>query len=178
MVPLFRAVLSSAFGNVVPLYFWSSREGSSTAPSHPLRAVAVYPRRPKFSRDGVGPIMKINKEVASAAAEFRSRGIPTFAAFPRARSAFDLAQGAPFLWFAFSGCGEEEDVEIPMDSALPTWLEGPLTEEAVRRIATQESVPRSWEDVLKAIRDVSHAVTQGSHWRFGVTYKPVYFLNW
>ena len=187
LVPRFRQTLAADFRFTLAFYFWASREGSSASRSvcapERVRLVAVYPRRPKLGVNRGTPVMKVNAELFRCAAEFRRVGVPVFAGFPLVRSVFEFSGDVEFLWFALLGDETEGDIEVEMrtitsDQSSTPSLQGPLSDQDVCRLFTQESEPMPWDRAIEAINRVRRQEADNGLWPLGRGYKPVYFLAW
>jgi len=148
-----------------------------------VRLAAVYPRRPKLGVNRGTPIMKVNAELFRCAAEFRRVGVPVFAGFPLVRSVFEFSGDVEFLWFALLGDETEGDIEVEMrtitsDQSSTPSLQGPLSDQDVCRLFTQESEPMPWDRAIEAINRVRRQEADNGLWPLGRGYKPVYFLAW
>jgi len=87
LVPAITKVLRAEYSTIVPLYFWLSREGGlharETHEGSPFRAVALFPRRPKFELGKHRRIyVTINESLKESALVLRNRGIPSLVGCP------------------------------------------------------------------------------------------------
>lgn len=186
VVPRFKDLLQARFSNVLPMFFWSTREGNATSRASNsgglVRLCALFPRRPKLggSRE---VMMKVNMEVLEMARELQVDGVPTFAGIPIVRSLFDCAEEFPCCWFHLTASGLLSDCEVNCEQGTPPQMDGvvrgPCQHDEVIRLVESQSRRRSWEATIETIRD---ARSRGEYRRFrpmfGQWYKPVYFLFW
>lgn len=183
IVPRFRKILETKFAFALPIYFWSTREGSqfSLIANAPLqgRLCAVFARRPKFHAS-MHANMKINAEVFDEAARLRALGIPTFAGMPEISSMLDLAGNFKCLWFSIRGMDE-----VPSDLYLTTdtttdpddRVLGPLNQEQICDLVWDRCNEMSWKDAVNCMREIrTSSKASYSRFVFGATYKPVYFF--
>ena len=184
LIPKLTALLSNTFSNVVPLYFWLSREGSRLAQSihgrDEFRAVALFPRRPKRKEGANNQIfMTVNESVITAAIALKSHGIPSIGGCPLISSFWMLSPQAPCVFVGLSEmtasrytfdarCGDvtPDDMILRSDSDL-------------MRFVVDHTRKLDLEELVLAVResrpsfDVQHRY--GSH-MFSTGYKPVLFL--
>ena len=116
LVPDLVRRLMPEFPDIVPLFFWASREGNTTAQwsmeGVPVRIVTAFPRRPKILPDRSNRIlMKLNGQLFNYASESSGRGIPVIAGVPLVTSLPTLRLNARCCWF-----------EIPIIASYPNSL--------------------------------------------------------
>lgn len=95
IAPQISAVLKHKFSKVIPIYYWSTREGSSISSKihteQKLQIMAVFPRRPKLEKNNTELIYgKINDSIIEFSGVAKSFGIPTIFCFPVITSFFDI----------------------------------------------------------------------------------------
>jgi hypothetical protein len=189
LVPWMRRILTPTFPASLAFYYWALREGSIQSREamcpEPVRLIAVYPRRPKPYGDPRNPIMKINYELFSSAAKFRSVGVPVFVAGPLISSIFELANGTDFLCYLLRGDDEDVgDMEVQMRTPLmanasdDSPVIGPLTGEDICRIAMTNTAPVQWERAIEMINEFRRMDRIHNMWPFVHGYKPLYFALW
>ena len=193
LVPLLTQLFSAHKQNLIPLYFWKSREGSSISkrcdPNTPIRLLAMYARRPKIcdpEQDYIS--VKINDILFERAYYLKENGIPTIVGVPRVSSIMDLYIGCPCSWFTL--CPDRDfksDVEFKIDIKsnkcdieLPTDIRGPLEHVELLSLFAKGEYLRSWQDAIGILR--AEGLDYGSYgnsiyWRMGRLYKPVYFIS-
>ena len=96
LIPDLRRRLSPRYRNIVPIYFWSSREGNvrmlEKLRPMPVRLLTAFARRPKVDKRHPGTIyLKVNKELVEYAHASEPLGLPVIAGIPLVSSVFDLA---------------------------------------------------------------------------------------
>jgi hypothetical protein len=192
LVPTLARLLSNEETDVVPLYFWKSREGSAISKrcgrDAPLRLVAMFARRPKVDDpDDRRILVKLNDVIFERAYQLARLRVPTFAGVPRVSSITNLRRTGPCSWFCLHSKGSSvKDVEFYLnvesgrcETALPSTVEGPLEDERIVRLAYDEAAPMSWEDAIEAMRGESGSPERDERrvyrW-WGETYKPVYLI--
>src|SRR3989304_7928625 len=95
IAPQIGAVLKHKFSKVIPIYYWSTREGSSISSKihkdQKLQIMAVFPRRPKLEKNNSELIYgKINDSIIEFSGVAKSFGIPPIFCFPVITSLFDI----------------------------------------------------------------------------------------
>ena len=126
--------------------------------------------------------MKVNAELFRSAAEFRRVGVPVLAGFPLVTTVFDFSDDVEFRWFTLRGDENEGDIEVETraitnQSGSPL-LQGPLSDQDICRLVTQESEPMPWNMTIEYINHVRRQEADNGLWALGRGYKPVYFLAW
>lgn len=122
------AHLADCFPRVIPMCFWSTREGARIAEEsmggHRVRVVAAFARRPKVLRSGQPSILvKINAQLFVGAAEGSEFGIPVLAGVPLVASLSDFTIGVPCSWFYIApNSPDRNDYEffLPVSGQAPT----------------------------------------------------------
>jgi hypothetical protein len=180
LVPQFIHALENRFSEIIPIYFWRTREGSNIAKAsfrfRSVKLVAMYPRRPKIAsiREEIFEI-KFNQILFTRCQHLVGLGIPVFAGVPNAFSIEQLTSQCPCIWFQIKPSGSEsiyraQDDEIIDDDNIQQ-IEPPL----ISNIVATEAVSRSWEDALSVM--VGMSLQSGVRGLFmGDNYKPVYFI--
>ncbi len=188
LVPDFVAKLSGRFPSIVPLYFWSTREGSRIGRGSlcrwPVKIVAAFARRPKVSQPGDDSIIvKINAvlfDVAHTAAEI---GVPVFAGVPLVSDLVSYSIGIQCSWFHVTSVPEQNvDRKFrlslngqPQCAEFPQGIAGPLSENSLVNIADSESHELDWMSALEAMRRIK-SVGGFRHPIFGGGYRPFFLL--
>lgn len=191
IVPKLLRSLSEHFGNVIPLFFWKSREGNRTSLAihggSRVRLIALFARRPKLSEDSGLIWGKINSEVRDFAYEAAQIGVLTIAGFVPANTLFDLGQPiAPFwipLWESANPENCEEDMFFVDTSQQDPLLIGAdlkpypvvsLTD--ICEAANERCREMDWGRAIVAMSELRQNLHgHGFHsWLGG--YKPVYFV--
>ena len=188
LVPDLIAHIRERFPHVVPVYFWSTREGArvgfESMGSHPVRVMAAYARRPKVLHPGDDRILvKINSLLfggARAGAEF---GIPVLAGVPLVNSLSDFSLGVPCSWFHLAptsqGVADSEFLlsvseQSPM-STSQEGISGPLTPKDIVEIAESQCHQLDWMDAAEGMRCVKRA--EGAYaGPFGAGYRPFFLV--
>jgi len=192
LVHLLIQLFSAHKQNLIPLYFWKSREGSSISkrcdPDTPIRLLAMYARRPKiYAPDQDYILVKINDILFERAYYLKENGIPTIVGVPRVSSITHLHIGCPCSWFNL--CPDrsfKSDVEFTIDIksnkcdiALPPSIQGPLEDVELLSLFNKGTHLPSWQDaiqILRAERLDDRFYGNSFYWRMGI-YKPVYFIS-
>jgi len=193
LIPLLTQLFSSHKQNLIPLYFWKSREGSSISkrcdPNILIRLLPMYARRPKVCEPGQNYILvKINSILFERACYLKENGIPTIIGVPRVSSIMNLHIGCPCSWFKL--CPDKNftsDMEFSIDIKsnkcsikMPPNIQGPLKDEELLTVFNESILLPSWQDAIQILR--AEGLDYGSYgnsiyWRMGRLYKPVYFIS-
>ena len=189
LVPNFIAHVAGHFPRVIPMYFWSTREGSRIADEsmggQRVRAVAAYARRPKvFGSDQCNILVKINTAVFAAASEGSKFGIPVFAGVPLVTSLSDFSIGVPCCWFHLGPTSpEKNDYEflIPLSvqasmSTLDPSISGPLTREQIIDVVKSQSREILWEEAVVGMRTIRKSGRQYAASPFAMGYRPFFLV--
>ncbi len=190
LVPALAQIFSSRGCDLVPLYFWKTREGSSVSrrcePAMPVQVFAMYARRPKVVVPGQDHILvKFNDLLFQRAGYLRDNGIPTIAGVPLVSSIMDFRIVCLCSWFSLSPAGpSQSDFECVIDiksnqcnTALPSSLQGPWNDEEILRFVSAEARPMLWQKAIEVLRGnaFDQQYAHRFYWRWP-TYKPVYLV--
>lgn len=184
LVPRTAEVFSSYATVVVPIYFWSTREGSRLGEEgikySQVRVIAIFARRPKVSASHADIIMaKLNRELFVYAREARALGIPTLAGMPLISSLDQLRINCPCVWFRLlDDC--ENDIEIPMslegeplETTVLSHVDGPTQLDTLADDAVSAAAVSEWTEVIANLRFLKRVMRHGIH--FG-GYNPFHLL--
>jgi len=179
VVPRFRAIIEKRFSSALPMYFWSSREGTARDAHVGVqgRLCALFARRPKDPTP-THVIMKVNAEVFDDAVRLRKLGIPTFVGMPEVVSFLELAGEFECAWFSLRAT-EDAQSDFYFTSAAPVEpdfrVRGPLNEEEICGIVQDECRDVTWAEAVGCMSEVRRSAAPG-RFIFGPSYKPVYFF--
>jgi len=180
--------LMSPRWNVIPLFFWRSREGSTISKmcdrGEQIRVMAVYARRPKLSSPGDDAIiMKVNDHVFSRANYLTMQGIPVFCGVPLVSRVLDFRMDSPCAWFYLASKNTYIDEELLLDvktGAVRSRTDGssiePVDEHRIASIIEKSISPMKLSD---AIQKLNFKEGEGLRVRFppfGGIYKPAYLF--
>ena len=192
LIPLLTQLFSAHKQNLIPLYFWKTREGSSISKrcdhNTPIRLLAMYARRPKIcDPDQDYILVKINDILFERAYYLKESGIPTIVGVPRVSSIMDLHIGCPCSWFNL--CPDrnfKSDLEFMIDIKsnkcdikLPRSIQGPLKDEELLSLFNKGTFLPSWQDAIQILRGEwldNRFYGNSFYWPMGI-YKPVYFIS-
>ena len=124
LVPKLIYILKRYFSKSIPLYFLSTREGSSISrachPLQPVKIISVFARRPKITTPNQFSVeVKFNLSLFETAQRLMPLGIPTFAGVPLASSIFDLSLETDCAWFEIAGNNNDDIVcEVSLDNKI------------------------------------------------------------
>lgn len=186
LVPQISSLMAKRFSKVVPIYYWSSREGSSISYAcgyQPVSVISVFARRPKITPPYQPHIeVKFNETIFETAAQADSLGIPTFAGVPLASSLQDLTLDAKCAWFELTGNNEDVIYKVSLDGEMisrssdSAAVDGPLSEEELLSRVTKKYREKDWYQALDNVRELRRGAPERRYW-FGVGgYRPFYLL--
>lgn len=178
LVPQFANILSLEYQHVIPIYFWSTREGSNLSKSNfhnkKVKVVAMYPRRPKIDPLYPGKILAtINHEIYQRTEYLESKGIPTFAGVPLIESMDEISLSSKCGWFNLSS-GEEK--------MYMTKETGGISTELIVNLVEKNAKQMDWVDAIEVLKNNKDSINDGTRtiyirrYMFGDRYKPVYFI--
>lgn len=188
LVPDLVAHLGEQFPHVIPVYFWSTREGArvglESMGNRTVRVVGAYARRPKVIHPGDDRILvKVNDLLFSAAREGAGFGIPIFAGVPLVNSLSDFSLGVRCSWFhlastAQAAADSEFLLPISEQSPMPTLrdgISGPLTPTEIVEIAESQCRELHWMEAAEGMRCVKRP--EGRYTGpFGGGYRPFFLV--
>jgi|ERR1700741_395036 len=163
--------LSPAFPDLLPMFFWATREGNRTAIESMrnlnFRLLTCFARRPKvaqFVNEHI--LMKVNPELKQYYQACRPLGIPVVAGLPMIRSLSSLRLTSVCNWFSLADfdCVDQEEfyVVVAKDGTATLFesddkLAVPLTTMKIENLLRQ-SPKLSWDEVVRSLRDVRRMV--------------------
>jgi len=187
LVPDLVRRLAPDFLEVIPIFFWATREGNSTAAmtmfETSVRILSAFARRPKiWGEDRI--MMKINPELVQYSRVSADAGIPVLAGVPLVSALSQLRLFSKCSWFelsAWHGTSVEPYVEVMLDgkgvseqcagNQLPT----PLCDKRIREIAGRSRVI-SWAIAVATIREIRRQQSEYTHYPFFGGYKPFHLV--
>ena len=192
LVPAALQVFSETGEQVLPLYFWATREGSRISREcgsgeEEVRLVAVYPRRPKVIQPNQDHVyVKFNLSLFETAKFAQTLDVPVFAGVPLASSILDLSPKTLVAWFHL------EPKEKPIrDEVVRVALHGKdedtdsssmvkrIGEEELLDLALNRSRTQDWDACLNQMKEVRRYVrvsNYGSRWPWFGGYKPFFIV--
>jgi hypothetical protein len=188
LVPDIVAHLGKHFPHVIPVYFWSTREGArvglESMGNQTVRVVGAYARRPKVIHPGDDRILvKINDLLFSAAQKGAEFGIAVFAGVPLVNSLADFSLGVRCSWFHIPGTSHavtdcEFLLPVSEQSPMPTLqhgISGALTPAGIVEIAESQCRELHWMEAAEGMRSVKSP--EGMHaGPFGGGYRPFFLV--
>lgn len=184
--------LSPTFPNIIPLFFWMTREGNNTAIASMhglhLRLVVCFARRPKV--DSATPnclFIKINSELMNYRKACAPHNIPVLAGVPMIKSLSSLRLHSTCNWFDLASFDsvKELDLYLEVDSdggstldnsghRIATALTNSDLEELIRRspLMTWDHAVECLRHARRTVRDLSINSYGYAPFPFGVGYKP------
>lgn len=187
IVPKLVRIMEQRFSKVIPLSFWTTREGSNIAracrPTQAVKIVRVFARRPKVTTPNQLSIeVKFNESIFETIELSVSLGIPTIAAVPLASSIIDLALDTDCAWFELVGMEKDLVYNISLEGKILRQSTDSLAVIEVRNeqelidIAFNKCQPVEWMTVIENLKLFRSVSSRGSFW-FGLgRYRPFYLL--
>jgi hypothetical protein len=182
LVPDLIRRLAPQFVEVIPIFFWSTREGNSTAAQTmsgvSVRILTGFARRPKIlTEDRVA--MKINPELVEYSQISGNAGIPVIAGIPLVSSLSRLRLNSPCSWFELTGCNDLY-IEVMLDGTIiPEELGGkvsaPLTDMRIRELAGKSAI-LLWADAVERLRVIRSEQSEFNRFHFFGGYKPFHLV--
>lgn len=179
--------ISRDFNAVVPIYFWSTREGGTIArrcmANHNVRILVAYARRPKIAQPDQDWLkMKINNKLFDAAQFGAEYGCPVLAGVPLVTNLSRLTLDAPCSWFHLNGNKlYDADYElclsitgVPQSASLIPVIDGPLSKTKIIEIVHESSRTLTWQDAIDSMNLIRRIGQHGSHYLAG--YRPFFIV--
>ena len=196
LIPKLCGILAPHFRKIIPLYFWSTREGSGISRAcsafQKVRVINVFARRPKVWAPHQPSIeVKLNKVLFEVAQESLSLGIPTFAGVPLASSIFDLSFDLDCIWFDLMELNNEIIYQISLEGDILSKLEGDTlsksesnnkTDGVIKEANLIESIFSKcdlveWRDAVESLRTIRRGGQYGTFYSiFGSGYRPFHLI--
>jgi hypothetical protein len=186
LVPSIVSILSRQFTKVIPLYFWSTREGSKVSRgcdlSQPMRLINVFARRPKVETPHQPTMeVKFNSTLFDAASHSIDAGIPVFAGVPLVSSLMKFNLDTHCAWFSISGADSPDvyyqltlEGEVDWKSDQCSAVTGPLHENEIIEVTLEYSREMFWSEAIENLRLIRRVARQADGYRsmFGGGYHP------
>lgn len=164
--------LSPAFPDLLPIFFWATREGNRTAVESmqhlKFRLLTCFARRPKVARFlNEHILMKINPELKQYYQACTPLGIPVLAGLPMIRSLSSLRLTSVCNWFSladFDSVNQEEFYVAVARDGTATLFESdeklgvPLTTVKIENLLRQ-SPQLSWDEAVSHLGDIRRMVS-------------------
>jgi len=190
LIPKLLEFFKTRYANVVPIYFWATREGNNLSRelhrNMNVKIFAFFPRRPKLDKKNPELIYgKINNLIIEFANFASSLNIPTIAGLPVVGSLSDLSLNPSICWFQII---ESEPSDITFEiSKHNTKIIFHNNENGAIKILTEsdfddiieESKLYNWEDAidnLKLLKPNSYSNTIFSRFNLWGIYRPIFLL--
>lgn len=175
IVPKFYNLLKEKYSNVIPIYYWATREGNNTAfemlKNKTFKIVALYSRRPKLDNITTDTIfVKLNDILFEKSAILNEIGIPVFAATSGITSFDNFDYKSPSFYFHIAPNKRESIIKIDLKdiSKCQSLISEQFILDKIKKAKTL-----SW-DVFRAHLRSNNLTTRFSF--YSGVYKPVYFL--
>lgn len=188
VVPDLSATLSGRYSRIIPVYFWSTREGSrvgcESGSDRPFRVVAAFARRPKVAHAGSESIVvKVNEILFSTAHLGTYFGVPILAGVPMINDLHDFFVGASCSWFHITSQSElnvDREFRLSLEGevqngSLPTGIAGPLSKTEIVEVVESQCRELDWLSVLDAMRHLKSA-GRTRHPIFSCGYRPFFMV--
>jgi len=179
IIPVLQKLLQNTYSQVIPINFWSTREGSGKAieslSGQAVKVLAVYPRRPKTAASSPGCVfIKINQRLYDHSAKLSEVGIPVLAAAPLVEGLHDLNNEAKCGFFFVEPEHTEQILQVGLDNdqiAFPR-----LSNQGCIDLVAYKSKVMDYRDVVSAIRNSNRSDRGFFLYNGWAQYKPFYFL--
>ena len=189
LVPDLLRRLTPHYQHIIPMFFWSTREGNTiaarTMSDVTVRLLTAFPRRPKITVTHPDRItMKVNQRLLAYSRAGAEMGVPVIAGIPLVSSFRDLRPDSPCAWYDLQPLSSEEGdchIEMAADGSVvaetpirPTPSE-PLTDASILALlADSSSYP--WEHAIETLRSLRHSEPEFSGFPFFGGYRPFHFV--
>ena len=181
LVPKLLYLLNESFAQVIPIYFWATREGNSFSVSEigdkRVKILSLYPRRPKIYGYEKNLFLKVNYYLVHRNKYLQENGICNFFGVPIAKSLLELGLNTKCNWFYLEKNAECFDQEFPIINTIPTnrkGLIGPLKKQNILNYIESISQEMEYSDFVKIIRN--REMRGNFNPFFSNQYKTVYFV--
>jgi hypothetical protein len=185
LIPQLCDILSKTYNNIVPLYFWQSREGDNLSKeihrNYNLKLLAFFPRRPKLEYSSSDKIIcSINDSLFEFSNQAIKHGIITIAGVPLISSILEFGMHKS-IWFQISTiCQPYISLSIDKTNNLVIGHNKDcikiLDEKSFSNIYDNAN-SFDWETAIKIMKDLRNTSRIGlNRFFYGDHYKPTYIL--
>lgn len=189
LVPDLLRRLTPHYQHIIPMFFWSTREGNTIAARTmrdvTVRLLAVFPRRPKITIAHPDRItMKINQGLLAYSRAGAEMGVPVIAGIPLVSSFRDLRPDSPCAWYDLQALSSEEGdchIEMAADGSVVAEIpvrrtpSEPLTDSSIPALLAHSS-SYSWEHAIEILRSLRRSEPESSGFPFFRGYRPFHFV--
>ncbi len=186
IVPDVLRHLRTAYPRIVPIYYWSTREGSrvSLETSANVRVVALFPRRPKVSTsDQDHVLVKFNASLFDYTTNAADAGILVLAGVPLASSLLELIDCST-AWFHIRPSGPARDafcrLSLPDGEAIEdvssNYLDRLRTSKEITRVVREETRRTSWSEAADNLRELRRKSFGERVFPWASGYRPVHLV--
>ena len=174
LVPRMLTILKQSFQDITPIYPAMMREFGKRSYKNQnafIRALAMFPRRPKITNDFSSEIyITINQELHAFEDFMRAIGVPTIAGCPMVKTIWELSCDPEICWIDIRHASLNKYLnEINYEETSGALL---TEQEILRRVSESQLLSiESLGDAVRTFRGIS-----GGSYIYGPQYKPVFFL--
>ncbi|MFA5375531.1 MAG: hypothetical protein WC455_07240 [Dehalococcoidia bacterium] len=183
-------ILSHEYDCIIPIFFWTTREGTSIASKgmgcNSVKLVTAYARRPKVQYPFDTAIqMKVNALLFHAAESGLSVGSPVLAGVPLANNLLQFTMSTQCSWFQLhKPANDARDVEIrlALDGSCVdhdydcSAVEGPLTIDEILYTVRNNARLMSWKEAVYGMRYIRTQEDNEQLWFLRSGYRPFYLV--
>lgn len=189
LVPDLLRRLVPYFQHIIPMFYWSTREGNTiagrTMGDVRVRLLAAFPRRPKVTDSHPDRVtMKVNQRLLVYARAGSEMGVPVIAGIPLVSSFHSLRSDSPCAWYDLQPlASEEDDCFIEMDEEGSVIAETPKRTLPSKKLSDVEilallerSPIYSWDHAVTILSQLRHSQPESSGFPFFGGYRPFHLV--
>lgn len=185
IIPKIQQTLKLEYSLVIPIYFWTTREGNSISKElnhqEKFRVLAVYLRRPKIFGSKI--YFKVNNSIIALSPLFEENNIPVLCTFPLASKFIDLDnENLTYHSLKLKDFSQETTFSFSTTNKIISISINdhihPLTNLEIYELINHSKL-HEWNELSRIFRIIKQGVSFEGSWfysRFFGGYQPVYFL--
>ncbi|MDR3596876.1 hypothetical protein [Clostridium sp.] len=179
LIPQLCEILGKTNSNIIPIYFWSTREGNNLSlnihDNNNLKLFAFFPRRPKLEISSPNKLLcKINESLFEYSNHALKLGIITIIGIPLISSILEYRNHKCLWWLAEETIPRDIFISIDKKNKISSASDclKLLDNNSLSNIY-DNSKSFNWKtaiDIMKELRQTTNIRFYGNH------YKPIYIL--